>query len=187
MTAPPHGKLYRHSAIFRTLSRKFSCNALSRFGDLVISDVRILRSQTSNSNLLIAFREVLRCLFPGSTIPGEQRHNQSLSFLRFVPSRAQILPSREWICGDSCTFRWGDSTVGCQSAAGPLPLPLFFGHLPPLPHFLVFPPVRIGVGVLSSSFSVLPGVVIRPVDLFPFDSVFGQWLLFFLFHFLFQI
>ena len=37
---------------------------------MVISEVNILQSKTDNKNLLIAPREVLRCLFPCSTIPG---------------------------------------------------------------------------------------------------------------------
>ena len=47
----------------------FSCITLSMFGDLIISDVKILRPQTSNSNLIIAFPGVLRCLLPVLLFP----------------------------------------------------------------------------------------------------------------------
>ena len=112
----PHDKLGRNSASFGTpLSSKFPRGALSRFGDLIISEVKILRSQTSDSNFLIAFQNVLRCLVPGSTIPGEQRHKPSLSCLRFVPSSTHILLSEDLFLENSCAVRWGASEVGWLS------------------------------------------------------------------------
>ena len=62
--------------------------------DLIRSEIKISRSQTSNSTLLIAQRAVLGRLFPGRMVPGEQRPNPSLSCLRFAPSIEQILLSR---------------------------------------------------------------------------------------------
>ena len=98
------GQFDRHLISFCTpLSRNFPRNAFSRFGDLITSEIKILRPPTSSSTLLIAFRHVSRCLFAGCMVTGEQRPNPSFSCLRFVPSNTQILLSRDWLEESSCT------------------------------------------------------------------------------------
>ena len=93
MTAPAvfPGNLDRHSTSSRAhLARKFSCQKISMIVDLVTSEVKILRSQTSNSNLHITPQGGLRILLVCSIIPGVQRPNSSLSRPIFFPSRTKI-------------------------------------------------------------------------------------------------
>ena len=51
--------------------------------ELIISDVKILRSQISNSDLLTTSQKGLRSLLAGTITPGEQKPNPSLRYLRF--------------------------------------------------------------------------------------------------------
>ena len=69
----------------------------------------MFRSTRSNSDLLMTFQKVLRVPLPGNMIPGDQRPNPSLSFLRFVPSRTHISRPPERIEENSVTR--GDSAV----------------------------------------------------------------------------
>ena len=76
------------------LARIFTCNAFSTPADLICSEVKKSRFQTSNIALLMAFRNILDSLPPGGIIPGGQRHNAGISCLRFAPTSAQILLPR---------------------------------------------------------------------------------------------
>ena len=75
------------------------------------------RSHISSNELLITCQQVLRNVLAGTIIPGEQRPNPSLSFLRFTPPRTHILLYRERIgenpgtVGDSPVSRHHFSTV----------------------------------------------------------------------------
>ena len=108
----------------------FSFSAFIRSVELISSEVKILRPQTSDSTFLIAFRNVLRCLSSGCMIPGKQRPNPYLSCLRFVPSSAQILLSSDWLKEVPRTVSGGGASTFRQ-----LPLPFPFGPSSPLPPF----------------------------------------------------
>ena len=101
-------------------------------------------------------------------IPGPQRPNTSLSCLRFVPSIAQILLSRDWVEESPRTV------VGAFGIATFRTIAAFafdFWTFVALALRLVPRPARIWVGILSVF--VIAKFVIRFAYLFPYDYVFS--------------
>ena len=95
------------ASYYAPLSVKFPVSAMIRLLRLITSEIKTLRSQISNNELLITFQKGLRNLLACTIISGEQGRNPSLSIIRFVPSRTHILVSDEWVAQNSVTS--GDS------------------------------------------------------------------------------
>ena len=105
--------------------------------DLITSEVKILRSLISSSDLPLTFQNDLRSLFSGTITPGGKRHKPSLSFLRFVPSRKQISLYKE--CLEENPGTVGGASTAVWPPFFPVPFPGCFRLLSPLlPPFLSF-------------------------------------------------
>ena len=132
------------------------------FVDLITSEVKILRPQTSNSTFSYCVPGRFALSFSGCMIPGEQRHNPSLSWLRFVPSNTQILLSRDWVAEISRTVFGALRIAPFQTHA--VAFASAFWTFATLAPRLVLRPARIWVGIVSVF--VIYKFVIRPPDLF---------------------